>query len=190
MWLRVRDKCFLSVLRLWFFVLWTLCIWHYIPKTYLSCKTQKSPSKVEKCQNILHLIELENVKKCIGVTFSRRKCFLCVLRHCCFVLQTLWISYYIPKNYLGNKHCFKKLLEALKLKSHLQKSKNVIIFWSYFTLCPDFWRWLLSFKDSKSFLSNVYPLNSFLECNATSRESVEQKSKAVGHIEDICASKM
>ena len=84
-------------------------------------KTQKSPSKVEKCQNILHLTELENVKKCIGVTFQRCKYLLCVLRLCFFVVQTLCISYYIPKTYLGCKYCFKKILEALKLKSHLQK---------------------------------------------------------------------
>ena len=37
-------------------------------KNFRGLKTQKSPSKVEKCQNILHLTELENVKKCIGVT--------------------------------------------------------------------------------------------------------------------------
>ena len=88
---RQRRKRFLSLLRLCFFVLWTLWIWYYILKTYLrgkNCfskmlegfKTQKSPSKVEKYQNNLHLIELENVKKCIGVTCQRRKYLLCVLR--------------------------------------------------------------------------------------------------------------
>ena len=75
-----RRKCFLCVLRRCFFVLWTLWILYYIPNIYLGSKnyfskileafkTQKSPSKVEQCQNILHLTELENVKKCIGVTF-------------------------------------------------------------------------------------------------------------------------
>ena len=58
----------------------TLWILYYIANIYLGSKnyfwkileafkTQKSPSKVEQCQNIVHLTEVEDVKKCIVVTF-------------------------------------------------------------------------------------------------------------------------
>ena len=68
---------------------------------------------------------LKMVKKCIWVTYQRRKCFLCVLWRCFFVLWTLWILYYIRKIYLGSKHCFSKIFEAFKT----QKSNNVRIFY-------------------------------------------------------------
>ena len=64
---------------------------------------------------------LKILKKCIGLTFQRRKWLLCVVWLCFFVLYTLQISYYIQKTYLGCKRCVKKILGGFKIENSLSK---------------------------------------------------------------------
>ena len=84
-------------------------------------KTQKSPSKFEKCQIFYISLSLKMLKNALGLRFRGANAFYVSYGFAFFVLQTLCIWYYIPKTYLGGKHCFQKILETLKRKSHLQK---------------------------------------------------------------------
>ena len=73
---------------------------------------------------------LKMLKKCIGLTFQRRKWLLCIVWLCFFVLHTLQISYYITKTYLGCNQCVKKILGGCKVENSLskvEKCQNILL---------------------------------------------------------------
>ena len=136
-----RRKWLLCVVWLCFFVLHTLQISYYITKTYLGCNqcvkkfqvALKSKIHFQKTQHVRIFYSspsLKMLKKCIGLTFQRRKWLLCVVWLCFFVLHTLQISYHIAKTYLGCNQCVKKILGGCKIENSLskvEKCQNILL---------------------------------------------------------------